>query len=156
MELTCWRSWLASMGKVGALAMVKVAVSQGVSVWACAAVMRGWMAWSAGREATEEAAATYRWDTRVRSLLIWRRRMGLWRSGQECQAPLAARTKLAVVVETERCCTVLGGRWQLLPMATMHMAVWWASASGTAESPSSKDSVSSELGAGPAWKRVSQ
>ena len=60
----------------------------------------------------------------------------------ECQAPFAARTKLAVVVETGRCCTVLGGRWQLLPMATIHMAVWWAPASGTAESPPSKDSVS--------------
>ena len=41
-------------------------------------------------------------------------------------------------------------------MATMHMAVWWASASGTEERPSSKDSVSWELGAGPAWKGVSQ
>ena len=106
------------------------------------------MACSAGKEAAEEAAAPYGCDTRVRSLLMWRWRVGLWRSGQECQAPLAARTKLAVVVETERCCTVLGGRWHLLPMATMHMAVWWASALGTAESPSSKDSVSWELGAG--------
>ena len=43
--------------------------------------------------------------------------MGLWGLGQECQAPLAASTKLAVDVETERCCTVLGGRWQFLPMA---------------------------------------
>ena len=41
-------------------------------------------------------------------------------------------------------------------MATMHMAVWWASASGTEERPLSKDSVSWELGAGPAWKSVSQ
>ena len=81
---------------------------------------------------------------------------GLWRSGHEYQAPLAARTKLAVVVETERCCTVRGGRWQLLPMATMHMDVWWASSSGTAERPSSMDNVSWELGAGPAQKRVSQ
>ena len=144
------------MGKEGALAMVKAAVSQGVSAWACAAVMRGWMAWSAGREAAEEAAAPYRWETRVRSLLRWRRWVGLWRSGQECQAPLAASTKLAVDVQTERCCTVLGGRWQFLPMATMHMAVWWASASGTEERPSSKDSVSREIGAGPAWKRVFQ
>ena len=69
------------------------------------------MAWSAGREAAEEVAAPYRWETRVRSLLRWRRRVGLWRSGQECQAPLAASTKLEVDVETERCCTVLGGRW---------------------------------------------
>ena len=37
--------------------------------------------------------------------------MGLWRSGQECEAPLAARTKLALVVETETCCMVLGRRW---------------------------------------------
>ena len=66
------------------------------------------MAWSAGREAAEEAAAPYRWETRVRSLLKWRRRVGLWRSGHECQAPLAASTKLAVDVETERCCTVMG------------------------------------------------
>ena len=144
------------MGKEGALAMVKAAVSQGVSVCACAAVMRGWMAWSAGTEAAEEAAALYRWETRVRSLLRWRRSVGLWQSGQGCQAPLAASTKVAVDVETERCCTVLRGRWQLLPQATMHMAVWWASASGTEERPSSKDSVSWELGAGPAWKRVSQ
>ena len=49
-----------------------------------------------------------------------------------------------------------GGRWQFLPIATMHMAVWWASASGTEERPSSKDSVSWELGVGPAWKSVSQ
>ena len=54
------------------------------------------MAWRAGREAAEEAAAPYRWETRVRSLLRWRRRVGLWRSGQECQAPLAASTRLAV------------------------------------------------------------
>ena len=114
------------------------------------------MAWRSGREAAEEAAAPYCWETRVRSLLRWRRRVGLWRSGQECQAPLAASTRLAVDVGTERCCTVLGGRWQLLPMATMHMAVWWASASGTEERPSSKVSVSWELGAGPAWKSVSQ
>ena len=113
------------------------------------------MAWRAGREAAEEAAAPYRWETRVRSLLRWRRRVGLWRSGQECQAPLAASTKLAVDVETERCCTVVGGRWQFLPMATMHMAVWWVSDSGTEERPSSKDSVSWELGAGRAWKSVS-
>ena len=38
----------------------------------------------------------------------------------------------------------------------MHMAVWWASASGTEERPSSNDSVSWELGGGPAWKSVSQ
>ena len=68
-ELTCWRSWYASMGKVGALAMVKAAVGQGVLVWACAAVMRGWMACSAGTEAAEEAAAPYRWDTRVEELV---------------------------------------------------------------------------------------
>ena len=84
------------MGKEGALAMVKAAFTQGVSASACAAVMRGWMAWIAGREAAEEAAAPYRWETRVRSLLRWRRRMGLWRSEQECQAPLAASTRLAV------------------------------------------------------------
>ena len=107
------------------------------------------------QEAAEEAAAPYRWETRVRSLLRWRRRVGLWRSGQECQAPLAASTKLAVDVETERCCTVLGARWQVLPMAIMHMAVWCASASGTEERPSSKDRVSWELGAWPAWKSVS-
>ena len=69
---------------------------------------------------------------------------------------MAASTRLAVDVETERCCTVLGGRWQFLPVATMHMAVWWASASGTEERLSSKVSVSWELGAGPAWKSVSQ
>ena len=38
----------------------------------------------------------------------------------------------------------------------MHMAVWWASASGTEERPSSRVSVSWELGVGPAWKSVSQ
>ena len=41
-------------------------------------------------------------------------------------------------------------------MATMHMAVWWASASETEERPSTKVSVSWELGAGPVWKSVSQ
>ena len=65
------------MGKDGAPAMVKAAVSQGVSGWACAVVMRGWMACSAGREAVEVAAAPYCCDTRVRSRLSWRRRAGL-------------------------------------------------------------------------------
>ena len=65
--------------------------------------MRCWIAWRAGREAAEEAAAPYRWETRVRNLLRWRRRVGLWRSGQECQAPLAASTRLAVDVETVGC-----------------------------------------------------
>ena len=69
---------------------------------------------------------------------------------------MAASTRLALDVETERCCTVLGGPWQFLPIATMHMAVWWASASGTEERPSSRVSVSWELGVGPALKSVSQ
>ena len=48
------------------------------------------------------------------------------------------------------------GQVAFLPMATMHMAVWCASALGTEERPSSNDKVSWELGAGPTWKSVSQ
>ena len=45
---------------------------------------------------------------------------------------------------------------QVAVLAHSHMAVWWASASGTEERPSSRVSVSWELGVGPAWKSVSQ
>ena len=109
------------------------------------------MAWRAGRDAAEEAAGD-----QGEELVEVEAEGGLVEVGAGVPGTFGGEHQAGVDVETERCCTVLGGRWQFLPIATMHMAVWWASASVMEERPSSKASVSWELGMGQAWESVSQ
>ena len=72
-ETACWRSWYASMGKKGELAMVKVVICQGMSGCAWEAVMMGWMVCRSGREGTVDAVALYFWATSLRRWSGWRR-----------------------------------------------------------------------------------